>query len=507
MDHIGRRAFLKGGIGVAAGAAFAGPFQGFVAHAAGAAPSKVPNLGPLGPVADARDGVVRLHLPPGFQYRSFHDNQAVPKPTLAGGAFVPGRHDGMAAFAGPTSGTVILIRNHEINSFGAPFAAGVPVYDARGPGGTTSTVVDLQGNVQSAVASLTGTQMNCAGGRMPWGAWVSCEETVNGPDVFDDFTRATVSPPGAPDTYVQNKELLQKHGFIFEVPVSGAASAQPITHAGRFPHEAVAYDPKDGVLYLTEDDFGFPSGFYQYVPPVHPGRAGRIQDGGHLFMLAVEGRPNIDLSATQDPRAQFKVRWIPIDNPNPTYPMTTDPVRGVIPTVTNDQALHAVAEQGWADGAARFSRLEGAVYDGNVVYFCSTQGAGTPEDPDISTARPTGYGKGAGQIWAYHTRSRKLSVVFQSPGRNVLDFPDNATTTKKGTIILCEDNTDFNFLRGLTPKGELFDLAVNQIMTPSNRTGDEFAGATFSPDFSTLFVNIQASNGMSFAIWGPWDKV
>ena len=194
MDQIGRRAFVKGGIGVAAGAALAGPFQGFVAHAAGAAPSKVPDLGPLGPVADARDGVVRLHLPPGFQYRSFHDNQAVPRPTLDGGAFVPGRHDGMAAFAGPTSGTVTLIRNHEINSFGTPFAAGVPVYDARGPGGTTSTVVDLQGNVQSAVASLTGTQMNCAGGRMPWGAWVTCEETVNGPDVFDDFTRGPAPP-------------------------------------------------------------------------------------------------------------------------------------------------------------------------------------------------------------------------------------------------------------------------------------------------------------------------
>jgi hypothetical protein len=28
-----------------------------------------------------------------------------------------------------------------------------------------------------------------------------------------------------------------------------------------------------------------------------------------------------------------------------------------------------------------------------------------------------------------------------------------------------------------------------------------------SPDGHTLFVNIQASRGMSFAIWGPWARI
>ena len=212
-------------------------------------------------------------------------------------------------------------------------------------------------------------------------------------------------------------------------------------------------DPKDGVLYLTEDDFGFPSGFYKYVPPAHPGRAGRIQDGGQLFMLAVEGRPNIDLSATQDPRAQFKVLWIPINNPNPTLPDHDDPVGcdpdshqrpgATTPSPNRDGPTSGAVQPAGGRGVRRQRRVL-------LLY----PGCGRTRDPDISTARPTGYGKGVGQIWAYHTRSRKLSVVFQSPGRNVLDFPDNATTTRKGTIILCDDNSDFNFLRGLTPKGE-----------------------------------------------------
>ncbi len=69
---------------------------------------------------------------------------------------------------------------------------------------------------------------------------------------------------------------------------------------------------------------------------------------------------------------------------------------------------------------------------------------------------------------------------------------------------MCEDGTNLNFLRGLTRKGELFDIAQNRIATQLN---DEFAGSTFSPDGETLFVNIQASHGVSLAIWGPWGRI
>ena len=39
------------------------------------------------------------------------------------------------------------------------------------------------------------------------------------------------------------------------------------------------------------------------------------------------------------------------------------------------------------------------------------------------------------------------------------------------------------------------------------REGDEFAGSTFSPDGHTLYVNIQASRGLTFAIWGDWASI
>jgi secreted PhoX family phosphatase len=95
-------------------------------------------------------------------------------------------------------------------------------------------------------------------------------------------------------------------------------------------------------------------------------------------------------------------------------------------------------------------------------------------------------------------------MIFESPSREVLDFPDNVTTSPQGTLIVCEDGLDRNFLRGLTRKGELFDIAQNKIAAQLN---DEFAGSTFSPDGSTLFVNIQASTGLTLAIWGPWGRI
>ncbi|MBE1565418.1 hypothetical protein [Nonomuraea africana] len=37
-------------------------------------------------------------------------------------------------------------------------------------------------------------------------------------------------------------------------------------------------------------------------------------------------------------------------------------------------------------------------------------------------------------------------------------------------------------------------------------SGAEFAGSTFGPGGRTLYVNIQSSKGLSFAIWGPWQR-
>jgi uncharacterized protein len=469
----------------------AGPFSGFAARAW--AGSSAPR-GPLTQVADERDGVVRLWLPRGFRYRSFHDTE---QPiVLDDGTILPGRHDGMGAVAS-RDGRYTLIRNHEIAEPRAAMGPPHLVYDPAAGGGTVSVEVDRHGNVFRSQVSLGGTHSNCSGGVLPWGNWVTCEETVSGPDVAPDYT-------GTPNTWLQ-----QRHGFIFEVPPWGAPDPEPITSAGRFFHEAAAYDPRRGALYLTEDNFGFASGFYRYLPPRHPERevAGshgrRIRNGGRLQALAVEGRSQYNLAAAHEEGDTFRVTWVDIDDPAPEFPYTPGETA---PTLYDDASTY-VSRQGFACGAAWFSRLEGAVYSGDVIYFTSTQGGGPAEDSIGPIA--DGFGNGYGQVWAYHIEEQILRLVFQSPGPDVLDYPDNVTTSKRGTLIVCEDHNQDNFLRGLTVDGELFDIALNRLVDSSGvpRYDDEFAGTTFSPDGHTLFVNIQASRGMTFAIWGPWARI
>ncbi|HEY0639074.1 MAG TPA: alkaline phosphatase PhoX [Pseudonocardiaceae bacterium] len=499
MADVDRRSVLRGG---AAAALLGGPFLGFVNRGvAGADPN--PRHGgsfrELRAIPDERDGTVRLWLPEGFRYRSFHDTET--PVVLDDGTTLPGRHDGMGAFHAPRrdsrhgggrpGGNYILVRNHEVNGPGRAFGDPSRAYDPMAQGGTTTVEVTRYGQVVRSYTSLNGTQMNCSGGEMPWGSWITCEETVNGPDVGPDFT-------GAPNT-----ALTKPHGYVFEVPVDGRSDAMPITRAGRFAHESVAFDPRDGVLYLTEDNFGFPSGFYRYKPRRNPMRTGRLDNEGRLQMLAVRGRPNLDLAAAQRPRASYRVEWVDIEDPAPTFPYTP----GQPAPTPNNVALTHVARQGWAQGAAYFSRLEGSVYDDGVVYFCSTQGGGPAEASTGPIA--DGYGNGSGQVWAYNTRAGTLSLVYESPGPDVLDFPDNVTTSPRGTLVVCEDNVNNNYLRGLTKGGRLFDIALNRLVGASGnpRFDDEFAGSCFSPDGHTLFVNIQASRGLTFAIWGPWARI
>ncbi|WP_107771076.1 PhoX family protein [Nocardioides sediminis] len=475
-QSVERRTILK----TAAAASMAGPFAGLVAGPASAATN--PKQVPLFPVPDERDQVVRLQVPKGFRYRSFHDTTT--PVTLTDGTVLPGRHDGMGAFPGP-DGTVVLIRNHEINNPLPAFGTGTP-YDAMAGGGTTTIQVTTRGEVVRSFTSLNGTMMNCSGGQMPWGSWVTCEETINGPDVGPDFTGTSNIP------------LTKPHGFVFEVPVSvfpgdGQSDRQPIRSAGRFAHEAVSYDPGSGYLYLTEDDFGFASGFYRYKPPSDPMSVGRLEDGGTLEMLKVVGVDNAHLEGEQEQGATYDVEWVPIDDPAPEFTYTP----GETAPTSNNDAITYVARQGWEQGAAYFSRLEGQVSRDGVVYFTSTQGGGSAE---VGNANPAGFGRGSGQVWAYRPASGKLRCVFQSSGPMELDLPDNITTSKRGTLVVCEDNTDNNYVRGLSKNGKLWNIALNP-------TNDEFAGSTFSPGGETLFVNIQASAGRTFAIWGPWHKI
>ena len=101
-------------------------------------------------------------------------------------------------------------------------------------------------------------------------------------------------------------------------------------------------------------------------------------------------------------------------------------------------------------------------------------------------------------------------MLFQSPGPEVLNAPDNICVSPRGGLVLCEDGNGEEFLHGLTVDGEIFPFAKNIAVLNGEHngiagdfSGSEWAGACYSPDGRWLFANLQ-SPGVTLPITGPW---
>ncbi|HEY0706732.1 MAG TPA: alkaline phosphatase PhoX, partial [Polyangia bacterium] len=339
-------------------------------------------------------------------------------------------------------------------------APDVNKYDPVCRGGTTTLILDRDGQLIKHAGSLAGTYNNCAGGPTPWGTWVTCEENTSMPG------QNTVTKP---------------HGYNFEVEADdcGFVAPEPLKAMGRFNHEAIAVDPETGWVYQTEDRGD--SCFYRFRPTIPED----LKSGGVLEALVIKGISRADTRTrfAANLGTPLATEWVTIDEPDPL----TDTVR----------------QQAQRKGAAMFNRGEGAWYGEGKVYFVCTEGG------DARQGQVFAYDCAAGTLTLFVESVKAAALPYSDPswdaesiagnGGYVVAAPDNVTFGPDGRLYLCEDGNGVEKVVAVNPAGDLFEVLRNL------HNDSEFAGACFSPNGQLMFLNMQ-DPGITFVIRGPWRR-
>ena len=483
MAELDRRTFLGGAAAVAGGTLLAGPFSGFVAGPVAAAPRRALGARPrparrCGAAVVA--GGVRLPL--------------VPRHRVPGRRSTTARRCRAGTTAWPLSGArrqVVLVRNHEINNPGPAVRDASRGVRHRWPGRHDHRRVTRFGEVVGAFTSLNGTQMNCTGGPMPWGSWITCEETINGPTSAGLHRRLQRAPDPAARLHLRGarRRAVDRASRSPRRPLRPRggglrpARRDPLPHRGqlRLPVRLLPLHP------ARQPDANRPA--RQRRPAADAGGDGHAQRRPRRRRSPAGRRTGSTGSTSTTPPRRSRTR--------PGVPARR---RTTPPSTTSATRAGPRARLGSPGSRARSTTR-------NVVYFCSTQGGGPAEPGPSDTVG--GYGNGHGpDLGVPDSVANDCSSSTSRPGQTC--STSRTTSRPVPAAPSCSARTT-----STTTTSAASPPAARSSTSPSTgwsaarqpRFNDEFAGTTFSPDGHTLFVNIQASRGMTFAIWGPWHKI
>lgn len=215
--------------------------------------SEVAPFPDLGPLMDPNELGVRV--PEGYQVRLLATSGS--SVSTQSGYVWPSYPDGGACFA-LSDGGYIYVCNSELNG---------------GGGGVSALMFSRDGEVTDAYSIADGTSMNCQGGAMPWGTYLTCEEVT--------------------------------YGRVLECDPLGVKGPVERLALGVFKHEGLAYDHDEHVIYLTEDVYD--GGLYRYVPARVEGGVADLSDG------------TLEIAC---PAGQSRLEWVEVPDPTVTLSAT-----------------------------------------------------------------------------------------------------------------------------------------------------------------------------------------